>query len=299
VHERFPLANALLFFVLYASALLLGRARGAGPVRVGALDVVGFLAVWSFFLLLRVLDEHKDFELDRQNHPQRVLQSGLITLGHLKVVGALCAALGLVVSLAYDGGVGRVTLAWAATMAWTLLMAKEFFVGEWLGRRLVLYALSHMLVMPLLLLWMAQMGAGASAATGATAPLAAMAFFAGASFELARKIRAPADERDGVDSYTKSLGLHGAPAALAVVLALCVGAFALVVRAVREDAVPLAAWIAAGLALAGALSAVGGFVRRPSAKAAKGIEAGVGLAMLVVYGTLIACEASRAGLAWR
>jgi 4-hydroxybenzoate polyprenyltransferase len=304
VHERFPLPNALLFFALYASALLLGRgAAGDGAagsaMRVGAIDVVGFLAIWSFFLLLRVLDEHKDFETDSVNHPQRVLQSGLITLGHLKVVGVLAAALGLAVSLAHDGGVGRVTLAWAAMTAWTLLMAKEFFVGEWLAKRLVLYAFSHMLVMPLLLLWMVQMGAGRFAPPADTAALAAMAFFAGASFEVARKTRAPADERDGVDSYTKSLGLRGAPAALAVVQALCGASFALVLRGLFSGAVPAVAWAVGGVGLALGFAAIGAFVRRPTAKAAKAVEAAVGISMLVLYGTLIVCEGSRTGLAWR
>ena len=40
-------------------------------------------AVISFFFRLRVFDELKDYELDLQNHPQRVLQSGRITLRKL------------------------------------------------------------------------------------------------------------------------------------------------------------------------------------------------------------------------
>jgi 4-hydroxybenzoate polyprenyltransferase len=302
VHERFPVANALLFFVLYASALLLGRAAAGGPpgaVPVGALDVAGFLAVWGFFLLLRVFDEHKDYALDLVNHPQRVLQSGLVTLAHLEITGALAAAFGLAVSLAYDGGVGHVTEAWAVMMGWSLLMAKEFFVGEWLSKRLVLYAVSHMLVMPLALAWMAQMGAGGEPLPRDVAPLAAMAFLAGAAFEIARKIKAPGDERAGVDSYTKALGLRAALATLAAVVVLCCAAAIAVLRALYAGAVPWGAWTATAVAAGLPLFAVGGFVASPSSRRAKAIEAAVGVAMLVVYGTLIACVAAHRGLAWR
>lgn len=301
VQERFPLANAILFLVLYAAALLFGRASAAGgSIDLTPLDVFGFLAVWGFFLVLRVFDEHKDFALDARNHPHRVLQSGLVTLAHLKVAGVLAAALGLAVSLAYDHGIGRVTLAWAAMMGWSALMAKEFFVGEWLGKRIVLYAFTHMLVMPLALLWMAQMGAGGAPLPRATISLAAMAFFSGFAFEIARKTKAPADEQDGVDSYTKALGLRGAPAALAFTLLASTASLVWTAAAFQGDGrPPIGACVAAGAGLALPLAAVAAFVLRPSKKASKKIEASVGIAMLVAYGTLVVSLAMLGGVRWR
>ena len=63
--ERFPVANGVLAGVLFAGAMLAGRALAApGPVRVGPGDLLGFLAVYGFFLMLRVFDEHKDYESD-------------------------------------------------------------------------------------------------------------------------------------------------------------------------------------------------------------------------------------------
>ena len=116
IHERFPLVNAVLFFVLYASALLYGRAvstsAAGGRVTAHAVDIAGFFAVWAFFLMLRVFDEHKDYALDLENHPKRVLQSGLVTLAHLKIVCAVAIAIQLGASLWEDRGIGRVTIAW-------------------------------------------------------------------------------------------------------------------------------------------------------------------------------------------
>jgi 4-hydroxybenzoate polyprenyltransferase len=302
VNERFQLPNALLFFVLYASALLFGRALvGDGVLHVAAPDVAGFFAVWAFFLMLRVFDEHKDFELDAKNHPKRVLQSGLITLGHLKVAGAIAIALQLGVSLWRDGGAGRVTIAWAIAMGWSALMAKEFFVGEWLSKRLVLYAFSHMLVMPLALMWMAQMGAGAAQLPAPVANLAVLSFFSGAAFEIARKTKAPEDERDTVDSYTRSWGLRGAPIAVLVVLVIGTVPLDLALVWLYGDAkaVPLVAWCVLGASIVLPAIAVVRFLAKATPKNAKMIEATVGTSMLVAYVTLIACIVGHRGVTWQ
>src|SRR5262245_27757810 len=83
-HERFPLANGVFFVLLYVLALVVGRSVVSGPIVLSWHDLPGVAALWSFFLWLRVLDEHKDFENDRVAHPQRVLQRGLVTLGDLR-----------------------------------------------------------------------------------------------------------------------------------------------------------------------------------------------------------------------
>jgi 4-hydroxybenzoate polyprenyltransferase len=73
-----------------------------------------------------VFDEHKDYEVDLRNHPDRVLQSGRVTLGHLKVVGAVALAVQVATCLLEDGGVGRVTFWWALTFGWTLHNPNRF-----------------------------------------------------------------------------------------------------------------------------------------------------------------------------
>lgn len=305
IHERFPLVNAVLFLVLYASALFYGRALAGGGaadatgrLAVNLPDVAGFFAVWAFFLMLRVFDEHKDYALDLENHPKRVLQSGLVTLSHLKVVGAVAIAIQLGASMWLDHGVGRVTIAWAIVMAYSALMAKEFFIGEWLGKRLVPYALSHMMVMPLALLWMAQMGARSAALPSDAAYLALLAFFSGLAFEIARKTKAPEDERAGVDTYTKALGLRGAPVAIVIVLLVGTGVLAVVLRGLYQGSVPVYAWIAIGVSAVLPVIAVARFLGSPSPKGAKGIEGMVSLSMLTGYVVLIACIVSQRGVAW-
>lgn len=224
VQERFPLANALLFFALYATAILTGQAligmqraaqAGASGDHRAQLTLnlgyfIGFLGAWAYFLLLRVYDEHKDYELDVKNYPERVLQSGLITLRHLKIAGGLSVLVQLAVTLWLGGGAGPAFVAWLVVMGWSALMAKEFFIGPWLEKRLVLYALSHMLVMPMALVWMAHLGAQGQTLPTSVLWLSAAAFFSGAAFEVTRKTRAPEEERETVDSYARVLGLKPA-----------------------------------------------------------------------------------------
>lgn len=215
IEERFPLVQGVLIAVMYAASLLAGRAIGAESLTLGLADIPGFFALWAFFLMLRVFDEHKDYEKDLENHPERVLQSGLITLDHLKGVGAIAVLVQLGASILADlesgGAIGAATISWGVVMAWSALMAREFFVGAWLEKRLVLYAVSHMVVMPLAVFWIMQMGLATTWQNFlAAVPILLVGFFAAASLEVVRKTRAPQEERETVDSYTRTLGMSGA-----------------------------------------------------------------------------------------
>ena len=287
MHERFPLMPTLLFVVLYLTVLLFGRwlttQNTGGPLQIDWRDIIGFSAVYGFFLMLRIFDEHKDYDLDRQNFPERVLSRGLITLRHLKVAGALAIAAQIGVSLWFDGGFGIVTLQWLAVFGWSLLMLREFFVAEWLRKRLVLYALSHMLIMPLAELWMARMGAGPHDLPLTVLMISALSFTSGMSFEIARKLKAPEDERETVDSYTKILGVPGAAVGVFVCLALSCALQVLLVSLVYGWQFPLVATLVLGAYLALTAWMLVRFSRRPSARTAKACEGVTSVAMLVGY----------------
>ena len=214
-NERFPLANVILTFVLFTAAILFSRlinSEAGQPIQVGINDLVAYLAYYGFFFMLRVFDEHKDYELDCHNHPERVLQSGLITLKDLKILCVVAIAGQALISGWLDGWtLGTVLSGWLVVIIWSSLMAKEFFIGEWLSKRLFLYALSHMVVMPMGLIWVVAMGSPGQPIEQVVYVLAAFSFVSGFTFEVSRKIKAPDDERDTIDSYTKIFGTKGAP----------------------------------------------------------------------------------------
>ena len=296
--ERFPLAHGALFAVLYATALLFGRfLTQDGPLAVEPLaDVVGFAAAWAFFLMLRIFDEHKDYDLDLLNHPERVLQSGLITLGHLKGLGVVAIALQVGATLWIDGGLGPATVAWAVVILWSSLMAKEFFVGAWLEKRLVLYAVSHMVVMPMALVWMAALGATPARLTGSVALLALLSFLSGAAFEVTRKTKGPEEERETIQSYSRVFGATRAPLVAGALLLLSAGVQVALLFAILSDG-PHPAWYA-GLAAPPliALVVLQRFRQAPSAAARGANEGAVSLAMLGSYVVVLAAMIVERGL---
>lgn len=299
LRERFPFANGLLFFFIYLSTAAVVRAGQAGSIGLSLGDLIGCLLTWSLFLLLRILDEHKDYAEDCRNHPQRVLQSGLIELRHLKVAGVLAVAAQGAWSLWLDRDFGAlpgpVSLAWAILLLWTGLMTKEFFVPAWLNRHLTWYALSHMLVMPLAVWWLAQLALPGADLNPALLSTMSLAFIGGLCFEITRKSKGPEEERESIDSYSRIFGNRGAAllvlALLSAMLANQLGLLELLLGRLPLWAIALLLAVY-GLAVRQLLA----FIRRPSAALRSKNEASVALAMLAGYAVLIAAVAIERGL---
>jgi 4-hydroxybenzoate polyprenyltransferase len=210
--QRFPLLrHGILIVAYYSSNQFLARALTSpgAPMHYDRSTLLGALTLLAFFFHLRVFDEHKDYAADLVHYPDRVLQSGLITLRHLKILGAL--AIGTQILCAGLRGRGAFA-GWALAFAFSLLMLKEFFLHDWLERRFLAYATSHLLVMPLLSLTVFSFATGLYPwqAPGWFWLYAWVGFFVTFNWEVSRKIRAPEDEIEGVDSYTRIFGTYGA-----------------------------------------------------------------------------------------
>ena len=296
--ERFPAANAVMCLLVWSAALAWGRFHAApGPIALRPRDAAGFLAVYGYFFMLRVFDEHKDFEHDKVAHPGRVLQRGLITLGHLRVAGAVAIAVQLGASLLLDGGVGPITLAWAAAFAWSLLMAREFFVGEWLRPRLVVYALSHMVAMPLAVHWMVRMGSGRAALPLPAMLLPLTSYAYGFAIEIGRKLKPPEAERPEVDSYTRALGTRRAPVVLGALVTVVTAGFTWMIAIAAEGAPRLVGLAVVLATLAGALIVCGRFRAAPTPSRAKACEAAAGVAVLLDHVALLLAVLLSRGIA--
>lgn len=292
-NERFPPANALLFFILYLTCAVIAR-HLQGQVTLSFADIVGALVVWSWFLLLRIFDEHKDYQIDLRNHPQRVLQSGLITLAHLRLLGAIAIASQILWSLYLDQWQpGAALTAWAMMFAWTCLMGKEFFCGAWLEKHLTLYAFSHMLVMPLIVWWLANLGAPGLSLSATMGWLMALAFISGFAFEITRKTKGAEEERDSVDSYSRIFGARGA---VIVILLLALAMLTIQIVLVWQLAGMLPIWALAILliALGLPLLTLKRYWQQATEKGRKHNEAAIALLMLIGYAVTIAVALSTA-----
>ncbi|MFM7675762.1 MAG: UbiA family prenyltransferase [Synechococcus sp.] len=205
--ERFPLLrHGPLILVFSGAAVGYASVQAGMPVRPAALPAATAVVLLQF-LLMRIADEFKDADDDRRWRPQRPVPRGLVSLTELAGLGVLAAALQLAVVLAVSPAALPLL---AAVWGWFLLMSAEFFRPRWLRRHLGLYALSHLLIVPLLaLLAMAQLGAPPQL----LAPLLSFllcTYACAFCLELARKTRPPAAEQPGVDTYSARWGLRSA-----------------------------------------------------------------------------------------
>jgi len=281
--ERFPLINmalfAILFWTVYAVAHSFSPATGVAAL--GWREALGVLATVSFFFRLRVFDEIKDYALDAVNYPGRVLQSGRVKLQHL--IGLAVA--GTVVELSWALLMGLpALLCWLPALGYSLLMRYEFFAPSFLKKRLLLYALTHMLVMPLIILWLWAAYAAASADPASFWLLALLSLLGGFSFEMARKIHVKEAEREGVDSYSKSVGYVQAVVLVLTILLAGVGVQSYLLLLLQAGSLP---FLLLGILYAATLALYGYAIRSPQERTVRLAEIFVSLFMLVSYLSVI------------
>jgi 4-hydroxybenzoate polyprenyltransferase len=284
--ERFPLLGhgpliaAFSFSAVAYSALL----RGATGLASATGWVVAFITSLAFFLQLRIADEFKDFEEDSLYRPYRPVPRGLVKLWELGIAGAVLAAIQLALALWFFK-----PLVWLLLATWIHLamMSREFFMREWLKRRPITYMWTHMLIMPLIDFYATAcdwlVNAGSLAVHSVPLGLQwflVVSFFNGIVIEIGRKIRAPADEEHGVETYSV---LWGSGRAVAVWLgALAVTAVGALLAAREIGFVgPVAAVLA--LFLFSAALAARGFLREPAAGSGKRFEKLAGLWTVGMY----------------
>jgi len=256
-----------------------------------------WLVTTSYFLVLRVFDEHKDYELDCMNHPQRVLQRGLVTLKHLKVMAIVSIVIQVIFSLILDIDSHSVLLAWAIAFVWTCLMGKEFFCGEWLERKLTLYALSHMLVTPMIMWWLTQMSQPGVEINRILIVLMVLSFVGGLTAEIVRKTRGPEEERETVDSYSKIFGTTGSAFVVMFLITVTCAIQAFICYEVMESSFT-GGYIAITLGYVAGIWSLLKFVKSPSLRGREKNESFVALAILVGYFTIIGAVVSERGVVW-
>ncbi|HEU4451725.1 MAG TPA: hypothetical protein VFZ18_10200 [Longimicrobiaceae bacterium] len=279
--ERFPLAMyAPMVIVFTASAAYYSRfARGAEGFIPADRFAVGAFTALVFFAWLRILDEHKDADIDRRYRPELPVPRGLVTRGELRWVGGIALAVALLLNLLV---VPRAVPVIALIAAYAALMTREFFVGEWLRAHPAMYLLSHMAIMPLIDLY----STGLDWIPARIDPPPALYLFLlltylnGIVIEIGRKIRVPEAEREGVDTYTGAWGVRVAPAIWLAVLVLTAGVAALALRAIDASRLEIV-----GLGLLMGLAAIPAvrFLLRPRAALSKQIEAASGAWTIAMY----------------
>jgi 4-hydroxybenzoate polyprenyltransferase len=162
-----------------------------------------------------VFDEHKDYADDCRYYPERILSRGLVTLTHLKILGGLAIAIEILCA-GVSGAPAMVAVGVTIFFSWVML--HEFFVRDWLRAHFIIYAIAHMLIMPLMTatIFSFTMRRHFWEAPWLFWVYAAADFLAFANWEISRKIRLPQDEQEGLASYSKEFGMFKATAVVLV-----------------------------------------------------------------------------------
>ena len=195
-----------------------------------------FLAMWSVcflqFLMVRIIDEFKDYEEDCKYRSYRPVPRGLISLGELKILFAICFILQVIITYVFKGSFIAFALLWIMF----LLMTKSFFMKKFLDKHIVLELLLDELMLPVMAIYLMSfvfdeltlfnliMGNENAIIEifdwmqfdqrliliKIIRLFLVMSYFCSCIAEVARKIRSEEKEENGVNTYTSVLGIEKA-----------------------------------------------------------------------------------------
>ena len=291
--ERFPLASYSTLILLFVATAHLAAQHldGVGRLWITPRAALAFVVVLLAFLVLRFLDEFKDFELDQRIHPERLVSRGVIRLRELGWAALLCAAAMVALSVP----LGWPAVVWCGSILGMLvLLWRDFFATRLLDRSYAVYAAVHQLLHPALVgfafaSWCAPAGK-ALLAGGLYSLFAALSFLA---FDVGRKLVPPELEREGWETYSQRYGLGPA-----TWLALGLLAGATVAAAGLAWTLDARTWVYPALGAAGCAGSWGfvAFLRRPDPERAGKLKNSASLTMLLGFVILIADLVARHGL---
>ncbi|MEM6628036.1 MAG: hypothetical protein AAF694_00110 [Bacteroidota bacterium] len=277
--ERFPIVlNTLLIGVFTGSAMLFSQnlREVAEPISWGVF-LPGLAVTFTTFFLLRILDEFKDYEIDKTYRPHLPVHRGVISLSTLRVLGISLWFLQLFFLFRYLPSLWPMYLLIIGYMA---LMSVEFFVPKWLESKPLLYVFSHMIIVPLVDLFASSLDWSQSQvqAPKGLYILLVVSFLNGCVLEFGRKIKAP--ENEEFNSYSRRYGIPKSIRIWLISMGFTLGAAWI---ACSWAGYPLLAHLLLSLIVILALFIGIQFLKNPGIKGSQWIEGVSALWTLVLY----------------
>ena len=244
LNERFPLGKNSFFVLiftlsgyiytslLYNSKIMYLFTNG---VKIGIFQykiIALFIIIFMFFFQLRITDEFKDYEEDLKYRAYRPVQRGIISLKTLGKIGI--ATVIIQIMLAH---VINPEIIYFMIFVWIymFLMAKEFFIKKWLTKRILIYALSHVVIMVFITLVIVEatqyivpknifdvfiLQRYRHNIDFALIPLFVLNYLNGIVLEIGRKTRRADEEEHGVQTYSKLWGRKKAVVVLSLLFVI-------------------------------------------------------------------------------
>ena len=177
-----------------------------------------FIIIFMFFFQLRITDEFKDYEEDLKYRPYRPVQRGIISLKALGKIGIATIIIQIILAHVINP---EIIYFMIFVWIYMLLMAKEFFIKKWLTKRILIYALSHVVIMVFITLVIVEatqyivpknifdvfiLQRYRHNIDFALIPLFTLNYLNGIVLEIGRKTRRADEEEHGVQTYSKLWG---------------------------------------------------------------------------------------------
>ena len=231
LNERFPLGKNSFFVLIftlsgYIYTSLLYNSKIMHPFYVKGIRVPMsfyrivplFIIIFMFFLQLRITDEFKDYEEDLKYRAYRPVQRGIISLKTLGKIGIATVIIQIILAHVIDP---EIIYFMIFVWIYMFLMAKEFFIKKWLTKRILIYALSHVVIMVFITLVIVEatqyivpknifdvfiLQRYRHNIDFALIPLFVLNYLNGIVLEIGRKTRRADEEEHGVQTYSKLWG---------------------------------------------------------------------------------------------
>ena len=248
LNERFPLGKNSIFVLIftlsgYIYTGLLYNSKIINQIFSKEIKVpmpwhkivALFIIIFMFFLQLRITDEFKDYEEDLKYRAYRPVQRGVVTLKVLGKIGIATIIIQIILAYVIDF---KIIYFMIIVWFYMFLMAKEFFIKEWLTKRILIYALSHVVIMVFITLVIVNatqyiiLGEAENIFKFgalqwyrhnidiALIPLFTLNYLNGIVLEIGRKTRRADEEEHGVQTYSKLWGKKKAVVILSLLFAV-------------------------------------------------------------------------------
>ena len=230
LNERFPIGKNSFFVLiftlsgyiytslLYNSKIMYLFTNGVKITIFQYKIIALFIIIFMFFFQLRITDEFKDYEEDLKYRAYRPVQRGIISLKALGKIGIATVITQIILAHVIDP---EIIYFMIFVWIYMFLMAKEFFIKKWLTKRILIYALSHVVIMVFITLVIVEatqyivpknifdvfiLQRYKHNIDFALIPLFALNYLNGIVLEIGRKTRKADEEEHGVQTYSKLWG---------------------------------------------------------------------------------------------
>ena len=208
--ERFPVLVYGLYILCLTFATFFYNTKMLEIESSVGIFIVMFVVAFLQFLMVRIIDEFKDYDEDKKYRPYRPVPRGLIKLQELRVLFVICVVIQLALTLIVNPfSFIFLLVLWIVF----ILMTKGFFIKKVLDKHILLEVAFDEIMLPVMILYLASF---IKIDMSILWRLLLLSYVVSWIIEIARKVRCKKDEEKGVKTYTAVFGIPKATILLSV-----------------------------------------------------------------------------------